>query len=293
MAWPQVLGLSLGVVFGCSLSQEPSFTPWTRSSVGQTAARFQARGLVARHAEAFDPFGWKGALKDTVEGLMDSLGTDEEPSKEEEQMVLEIFQKFDVDKDGFLNLKEFNELQVNTEGAEAMYNSDQLKQLLLAVNPDIELPEKGMPFEDYRRLYLEGRLRRAYSTDLLKDYKKIFGEDHKPAVAAVETVEVAPPVPKADKAEADAPPEPEPQASAAAAAVPTDPTVVRRFPAGSKVVIKGLTGAVELNGQEGEVVPPSPAEAELAAEGRVIVKLADGDRVALRADNVRLALLSS
>ena len=59
-----------------------------------------------------------------------------------------------------------------------------------------------------------------------------------------------------------------------AAAVPTDPTVVRRFPAGSKVVIKGLTGrggralhretetrsrlavclfagAVELNGQEG------------------------------------------
>jgi len=240
---------------------------------------------VVRYAEAFDPFGWKGALKDTVEGLMDSLGTDEEPSREEEQMVVEIFEKFDTDKDGILNLKEFNELQVSTEGGEAMYNSDQLKQLLIAVNPDVKAPEKGMPFSDYRRLYLEGGLRRAYSTDLRKDYKKIFGEDHKPAVPAVEAAEAAP---------VDVTPEtPASAASAAVSAVPTDPTVVRRFPAGSKVVIKGLTGAVELNGQEGEVVPPSAAEAELAAEGRVIVRLPDGDRVALRADNVRLALLSS
>lgn len=240
---------------------------------------------MVRYAEAFDPFGWKGALKDTVEGLMDSLGTDEEPSREDEQMVVEIFEKFDTDKDGILNLKEFNELQVSTEGGEAMYNSDQLKQLLIAVNPDVKAPEKGMPFSDYRRLYLEGGLRRAYSTDLRKDYKKIFGEDHKPAVPAVEAAEGAP---------VDVTPETPSAASASvAAAVPTDPTVVRRFPAGSKVVIKGLTGAVELNGQEGEVVPPSAAEAELAAEGRVIVRLPDGDRVALRADNVRLALLSS
>lgn len=249
---------------------------------------------MVRYAEAFDPFGWKGALKDTVEGLMDSLGTDEEPSREEEQMVVEIFEKFDTDKDGILNLKEFNELQVSTEGGEAMYNSDQLKQLLIAVNPDVKAPEKGMPFSDYRRLYLEGGLRRAYSTDLRKDYKKIFGEDHKPAVPAVEAAEAAPvDVTPETPAASGAPAASTASASAAVSAVPTDPTVVRRFPAGSKVVIKGLTGAVELNGQEGEVVPPSAAEAELAAEGRVIVRLPDGDRVALRADNVRLALLSS
>ncbi|CAE7238809.1 unnamed protein product, partial [Symbiodinium necroappetens] len=78
-----------------------------------------------------------------------------------------IFEKFDTDKDGILNLKawsqEFNELQVSTEGGEAMYNSDQLKQLLIAVNPDVKAPEKGMPFSDYRRLYLEGGLRRVTS----------------------------------------------------------------------------------------------------------------------------------
>ncbi|CAE7880001.1 pab1 [Symbiodinium microadriaticum] len=74
-----------------------------------------------------------------------------------------IFEKFDTDKDGILNLKEFNELQVSTEGGEAMYNSDQLKQLLIAVNPDVKAPEKGMPFSDYRRLYLEGGLRRVHT----------------------------------------------------------------------------------------------------------------------------------
>ena len=45
-----------------------------------------------------------------------------------------------------------------------------------------------------------------------------------------------------DGSEAASPAEPK---SVAAAAVPTDPTVVRRFPAGSKVVIKGLTGPAE------------------------------------------------
>jgi len=209
---------------------------------------------------------------------MDGLSGDEEPSQEEEQMVVEIFEKFDTDRDGVLNLKEFNELQMTTEGAEALYNADQLKSLLLAVNPDMGEPELGMPFADYRRLYLQGSLRRAYSTDLRKDYTKIFGADHKPAVPAAPTV-----VDTAVAAPAAPAPAPAPASAAAA-----DPPVVKRFPAGSKVTIKGLTGAVELNGQEGEVVPPSAQEAELAAEGRVIVLLSDGDRVALRADNVRL-----
>lgn len=276
-------GLCLGVVT-LGLVQELTFSLYRTSAwaVGQVASNGGLRGShMARRAEAFDPFGLKGALKDTVEGLMDGLSGDEEPSQEEEQMVVEIFEKFDLDRDGVLNLKEFNELQMTTEGSEALYNADQLKSLLLAVNPDMEKPELGMPFADYRRLYLEGRMRRAYSTDLRKDYQKIFGADHKPVVTAepvVDTVAVDPP------AAAPAPAAPAPPAPAA----PAEPPVVKRFPARSKVTIKGLTGAVELNGQEGEVVPPSPQEAELAAEGRVIVLLSDGDRVALRADNVRL-----
>lgn len=258
-------GLCLGVVT-LGLVQELTFSLYRTSAwaVGQVASNGGLRGShMVRRAEAFDPFGLKGALKDTVEGLMDGLSGDEEPSQEEEQMVVEIFEKFDLDRDGVLNLKEFNELQMTTEGSEALYNADQLKSLLLAVNPDMEKPELGMPFADYRRLYLEGRMRRAYSTDLRKDYQKIFGADHKPVVTAEPVVDTV-------------------------AAAPEEPPVVKRFPAGSKVTIKGLTGAVELNGQEGEVVPPSPQEAELAAEGRVIVLLSDGDRVALRADNVRL-----
>lgn len=270
-------GLCLGAVT-LGLVQELTFSlcrtsAWAAGQVSSSNGGLR-RSHMARRAEAFDPFGLKGALKDTVEGLMDGLSGDEEPSQEEEQMVVEIFEKFDLDRDGVLNLKEFNELQMTTEGSEALYNADQLKSLLLAVNPDMEKPELGMPFADYRRLYLEGRMRRAYSTDLRKDYQKIFGADHKPVVTD--------PPPVVDTVAVD-PPAPAPAADPAA-----DPPVVKRFPAGSKVTIKGLTGAVELNGQEGEVVPPSPQEAELAAEGRVIVLLSDGDRVALRADNVRL-----
>ena len=42
----------------------------------------------------------------------------------------------------------------------------------------------------------------AYSTDLRKDYKKIFGEDHKPAVEAVEATEAVRAVEAAGTAEA-------------------------------------------------------------------------------------------
>merc|ERR1719237_662230 len=100
-------------------------------------------------------------------------------------MMYEIFAQYDKDKDGFLNLEEFNTLQVATEGEEAVYDLEQLSALLLQVNPEIPEPKRGMPYEDYRRLYVERRLREAYSTDVTRDHLKIFGPGGGQAAAAV------------------------------------------------------------------------------------------------------------
>lgn len=199
---------------------------------------------VSRRAEeSFDPFGWKGALKDTVTGIMGTEG-DDQPSKLEEQMIREIFEKFDQDGDGILNLVEFNALQVATEGAEAIYNQDQLEQLLDAVNSQTQDPSKGMPFVDYRRIYVERRLRQAYNTDVTRDHVKIFG-------------------PGAAKLKDDG-----------------------SLGVGESVTISGLTGAVELNGLKGHIVDANDEEKDLVAEGRVIILLSDGERVALKPANV-------
>merc|ERR1719499_1086678 len=142
-------------------------------------------------------------------------------------MMYEIFQKFDLDKDGFLNIDEFNTLQVATEGEEATYNLEQLTALLLQVNPDLEDPKKGMPYEDYRRLYVERRLRDAYSTDVTRDHLKIFGPGGGQAAAAV-----------------------------AAAAKQAGKEAEGDLAEGAVVRIEGLSGAVELNGREGHIVAP-------------------------------------
>lgn len=246
-----------------NILQEQCFAIFPRAVSRSLALRVPQRvSRTTLRAEAFDPFGWKGQLKDTAEGLMDALqGTDEEPTREEEQMVNEIFGKYDLDKDGFLNLDEFNTLQVTTEGEDAVYDKEQLKQLMVAVNPDVEDPYQGMSFADYRRLYLKGSLRRAYNTDVAKDYKKIFGrsevegnaEDFANFYARSKTGEEA------------------------------------GLGYGKKVTIDGLTGAKELNGQLAEIVAPLENEQDLAGEGRVVVKLSDGERVALKPANVKVS----
>merc|ERR1719499_110143 len=142
-------------------------------------------------------------------------------------MMYEIFQKFDLDKDGFLNIDEFNTLQVATEGEEAVYNLEQLTALLLQVNPDLEEPKRGMPYEDYRRLYVERRLRDAYSTDVTRDHLKIFGPGGGQAAAAVAA---------AAKAEA-----------AKAGAAKAEGGGEDGLAEGAAVRIEGLSGAVELN----------------------------------------------
>eukprot|EP00913_Durusdinium_trenchii_P024851 g23325.t1 len=64
------VGLCFGLVT-LGFLQELAFSS-CRSvrSLGQAVSGTRL-SLTARHAEAFDPFGWKGAFKDTVEGLMD------------------------------------------------------------------------------------------------------------------------------------------------------------------------------------------------------------------------------
>lgn len=176
---------------------------------------------------------------------MDAINSEESATVEEEQMMLQIFNKFDVDGDRILNLEEFNSLQLSTEGKDAQYNQEQLTSLLLSVNDDLQKPELGMPFEEYRKLYADSRLRRMYSTDVTRDFKKIFGEDA-----------------KIDMSEA-----------------------MWRVN-GSPVVITGLKSAADLNGREGRIVPAQEAEREMVNEGRVVVELTDGERVALRPENV-------
>lgn len=217
------------------------------------ALRGVATSQIRRRAEnPFDPFGLTGAVKDAMTGDQPN----EVPSENDERMMKEIFDKFDLDKDQVLNLEEFNALQLTTEGDEAVYTLDQLKDLLNAVNPKIEAPEKGMPFADYRSLYVDRRLRQTYGTDIVRDHLKVFGPGGGGAAPAAEkTVEV----------------------KAAATDI---------LPLGSKVRVEGLKGAAELNGMDGEVVAPAADEAELAAEGRVIVRLKTNERIALRPANL-------
>jgi hypothetical protein len=214
----------------------------------------------ALNAEAFDPFGIKEAFKGAMGGALDS-GSDEPPTRLEEEMMLEIFEKYDEDRDGILKLDEFNTLQRATEGDDAVYNQDQLTDLLRSVNRDIQEPERGMPFVDYRRLYAESRLKKAYGTDVTRDHVKIFG------VAGGKA---------ADRAQAALKKEAEEAAKAGPAV-------------GSAVVIEGLSGAKELNGQTAHVAAPTDAEADMVAEGRVILELADGERVALKPTNIKVA----
>lgn len=225
-------------------------TGFTGQAQGSQALRGVASSQLLRRAEAnpFDPFGLTGAVKDAMVGDQPN----EEPSENDERMMKEIFDKFDLDKDGILNIDEFNALQLTTEGNDAVYTTDQLKDLLKSVNSAIKEPENGMPYADYRSLYVDRRLRQAYGTDVVRDHLKVFGPGGGGAAA-------------------------EPEVEAAA----TD-----KYPLGSSVKIEGLKGAAELNGQTAEVVRPGKDEAELAAEGRVIVKLKDGERIALKPANL-------
>jgi len=254
---PAVAALCAGLAAAAAVAREAFAGAALRAATGSPVPARRT----ALKAEAFDPFGIKEAFKGAMGGVLDGSGTDEPPSRLEEEMMLEIFEKYDEDRDGILKLDEFNALQRATEGEDAVYNQDQLTDLLRSVNSGIKEPEKGMPFVDYRRLYAESRLKKAYGTDVTRDHVKVFG------VAGGQA---------ADRAQAALKKEAEEAAKAGPAV-------------GSAVVIQGLSGAKELNGQTAHVVAPTEAEADMVAEGRLILELADGERVALKPTNVKVA----
>jgi len=81
----------------------------------------------------------KQAFKGSLESMLDGGGSDEPPSQLEEEMMLEIFEKYDVDRDGILSLDEFNTLQKATEGDGSVYTKDQQ----LGAAEDCELGHPG------------------------------------------------------------------------------------------------------------------------------------------------------
>merc|ERR1740121_874408 len=127
----------------------------------------------------------------TVEdGADDELATEldleEQAMRElEDELIAEIFTKFDTDKDGVLSLDEFNSLQCATEGPDAAFTSEQLTSLLLAITPELQEPGRGMPFEEFYRLYSDEELAEQYGTDVVRDHGKIFGSDTAPGSAEV------------------------------------------------------------------------------------------------------------
>lgn len=108
-------------------------------------------------------------------GLKEMMEKEQAALEFDEDLVKEIFDKFDEDKDGILNLEEFNCLQKATGGPETVYDMEQLEALCRNLDPELEDTSKGMPFKLYRALYLDPRLKKAYGTDVVGDHGKIFG----------------------------------------------------------------------------------------------------------------------
>lgn len=231
-------------------NEAPAFTVW------RSWASAPRPSPTARNAgESFDPFGIKEALKSTMSGLAGEEQPDERPSELNEQMMVEIFTKYDLDADGILNINEFNALQKATEGDDAVYTGDQLKDLLYAVNSGLQDADRGMPFQEYRRLYVSRKLKSTYNTDVERDHIRIFGPGGGDAAV---------------------------RAEARTAAGLTE---------GVAVTVEGLVSAQELNGKGGHIVAPIGSEVGMIAEGRVVVCMADDEeRVALKLANVKATM---
>merc|ERR1719331_2321022 len=95
-------------------------------------------------------------------------------------MVREIFRKYDANRDGMLELNEFNNLQTDTEGEAAVHTRDQFIALIQEADPGRK--QEGIRFKLFHDLYLEPDISAKFETVLPADYqrlvdlKKIKGE---------------------------------------------------------------------------------------------------------------------
>jgi len=126
-------------------------------------------------------------------------------TEETQRMALELFERFDEDKDGYWNLLETSRVQMATEGtemAEEAFNS-----LIIAAAPDggRNLTEdelrKGLSRDQVVELYTDASRQRqlGFVLDVFKDHKKVFEGDTE-AEEATEDAATAAPAPAAPPA---------------------------------------------------------------------------------------------
>eukprot|EP00667_Euglena_gracilis_P024338 EG_transcript_27960 len=86
-----------------------------------------------------------------------------------EQKVTLIFQKFDVDKDGFWSFDETNAWQQATEGWQMP--RDSFEEICEIVGAD---PAKGYSLAHVKALYMDRSLPSEVQLDLAEDWQKLF-----------------------------------------------------------------------------------------------------------------------
>lgn len=133
-------------------------------------------GLYQKNSELLQAPLVQIGVGNTVEDLWANVVRTEET----ERMALELFEKFDEDKDGYWNLMETSRVQMATEGtdmAEEAFNS-----LIIAAAPDggRKLTEeeltKGLSKEQVIELYTDAARQRqlGFVLDVVKDHGKVF-----------------------------------------------------------------------------------------------------------------------
>merc|ERR1719331_3189821 len=86
-------------------------------------------------------------------------------------MVREIFRKYDANRDGMLELNEFNALQKDTEGEAAMHTREQFLALIQEADPGRK--QEGIRFKLFHDLYLEPDVSAKFETVLPADYQRL------------------------------------------------------------------------------------------------------------------------
>lgn len=88
-----------------------------------------------------------------------------------EEMVREIFQHYDANRDGVLELSEFNSLQKDTEGQTAIHTREQFVALIQEADPGRK--QEAIRFKLFHDLYLEPDISAKFETVLPADYQRL------------------------------------------------------------------------------------------------------------------------